>query len=189
MRDGDLRAAMRTDVLREHLGQPGTRVLEELGLGHGEVFVDVAVIHEELHGYELKSERDTLDRLPRQAQAYGAVLDRAALVASERHLRRAEGMLPPWWGLYLARPCEARHLQIERVRPAARNPEQRLLAVAALLWRDEALGLLEKAGQARGMSGKPRRYLYERLTEVLAPETLLNAVRSQLKAREGWRAD
>jgi hypothetical protein len=50
------------------------------GLDHGQVFVDVAVINGEIHGYELKSERDTLERLPRQVEVYSAVLGRATLV-------------------------------------------------------------------------------------------------------------
>jgi hypothetical protein len=49
-------------------------MLDEFGLEHGEVRVDVAVINGELHGYEIKSERDTLERLPRQVKAYSAVL-------------------------------------------------------------------------------------------------------------------
>jgi hypothetical protein len=185
MREPELRSAVRARVLREQAGGEGCRLIEELGLGHGRVFVDVAVLNGELHGYELKSERDTLERLPRQAEFYGAVLDRATLVASERHLLHAERMLPPWWGLCLAHQEEG-SIRLEPVRLAQRNPEQRMLAMTELLWREEALALLEQAGHARGLRGKSRRHLYQRLTEVLPPELLHDAVLHQLKVRERW---
>ena len=80
MRDRDVRQALTENLRALHDGAPDTHIRHELGLEHGQVFVDVVVINGELHGYELKSDSDTLDRLPRQVQAYSAVLDKATLV-------------------------------------------------------------------------------------------------------------
>jgi hypothetical protein len=49
-----------------------------------------------LWGYELKSERDTLERLPLQARIYSRVFDRVTLVTGLRHAGAAEDRIPGW---------------------------------------------------------------------------------------------
>ncbi|MFY1831988.1 sce7726 family protein [Myxococcus fulvus] len=107
----------------------------------------------EIHGYEIKSERDTLVRLPRQVAAYGAALVRATLVVSEGHLAKASALVPEWWGLSIARSVAGSAVHVEAHRFAARNPEQQMLSVARLLWRSEALSPLEEVGAARFSAG------------------------------------
>ena len=86
MRDRDVRKALHHKVLKEHHGDTNTLVLDELGLRHGVARVDVAVVNGYLHGFEIKSDSDTLDRLPSQVTIYNAVLDRATLVVGEKHI-------------------------------------------------------------------------------------------------------
>ncbi|MDA8118743.1 MAG: sce7726 family protein, partial [Gammaproteobacteria bacterium] len=73
-----------------------TVVLDELGICRGEVRVDVAVVNGEIHGYEIKSDRDSLRRLASQVELYSKVLDQATLVAGERHFDAAAALLPEW---------------------------------------------------------------------------------------------
>src|SRR4029077_13805561 len=65
---------------------------------------DVAVVNGALDGFELKSDRDRLDRLARQSEIYGAVFDRMTLVVGPRHERQAARMIPDWWGLERTEP-------------------------------------------------------------------------------------
>lgn len=189
MRDFDVRSALKAGALKAHAGQPDTLVLDEFGLEHGQVFVDVAVINGEIHGYELKSDRDTLERLPHQVVAYSAALDRATLVVGERHYARVTSLIPEWWGLAVAVQESTNRVNVELVRNGSHNPTPAPASIARLLWRDEALALLEAVGEARGVRSKPRRFLYERLVAVLDLEALRLAVRKQLKHRKGWRSD
>ena len=46
-------------------------ILDELGICRGRVRIDLTVVNGLLHGYEIKSERDTLARLETQADLYG----------------------------------------------------------------------------------------------------------------------
>ncbi|MFP2960297.1 sce7726 family protein [Myxococcus sp. 1LA] len=188
MHDIDVRNALWEQLRAAHAGEDDTRLLDEFGLEHGDVRVDVVVIDGEMHGYELKSERDTLTRLPRQVAAYGAALDRATLVVAEGHLAKASALVPEWWGLSIAHSVAGGAVRVEAHRFAARNPEQQMLSVARLLWRSEALNLLEEVGAARGVRNKPRAVLYGRLTECLAPDQLRAQVRRALKSRTRWRA-
>lgn len=186
MRDRDVRQALTTNLAVTHKGDPNTLIREELGLEHGQVFVDVAVINGEIHGYELKSERDTLARLPHQVEVYSAVLDRATLVVGGSHLAEALTLIPKWWGVEKATAQPGGGVRLQTLRKARRNPRQQPLSVAKLLWRDEVLEVLEAIGAAKGLRSKPRKMLYERLVEVMPAEALRAEVRRVLKSRESW---
>ena len=102
MHDADLRQALHRRLARQHRDTPhGTRILDEFGIC-GQVRVDVAVVNGALTGYELKSARDTLKRLPRQADYYSRVLDYAHIVVADTHAAHALQMVPSWWGCTIA---------------------------------------------------------------------------------------
>jgi len=88
--DSDIRTALLDRLQQRHQAEPDVAFLEELGLCRGQVFVDVTVVNGALHGYEIKSDRDSLRRLAGQVAFYGRVLDRATLVVGTRHLADAD---------------------------------------------------------------------------------------------------
>jgi hypothetical protein len=71
MRDRDVREAVLERLAAEHAGDADTHIVQEMGVWSGVARIDIAVINGELCGYELKSDRDTLERLPRQMEYYG----------------------------------------------------------------------------------------------------------------------
>jgi len=187
VRDRDVREALRSQALREHIADPQTLVLDELGLLNGNARVDVAVINGVIHGYELKSATDTLTRLPSQIVAYGAVLDFVTLVVAENHRDRAVALIPRWWGVLVAREVDGGAIKLTAKRKARMNPAIDPSALARLLWRDEALDELMSRGLADGMRSKPRRAIYAKLTESVPLPDLREVVRSRLKQRATWR--
>lgn len=187
MRDLDVRQALHSKVLKAHRNEPDTLVVDELGLCQGVSRVDVAVVNGQIHGYEIKSEKDTLDRLPEQVRIYGGVLDKVTLVAAEKHVDRARGIVPPWWGITVAVQGKRGAIRFSVHQRSRANPAVDLYAVAQLLWRDEALALLERLGLARGLKSKPRQHLWRVLADSVPGPDLKREVRQQLKAREGWR--
>lgn len=188
MRDGDLRSALRASLDLEHRADSAsTRIVDELGLC-GLARVDVAVVNGALSGYELKSARDSLDRLPNQVKIYSEVLDNAVLVVAENHLKSARRMLKPWWGISLAVERQGQ-VQIETVRGPKRNPRIRKASLVQLLWKDEAILALQERGLDRGLRSRPRHLAWERLALELELDDLRDVVRSALKARREWRVD
>lgn len=187
MRDWEVRQALHRKVLREHHSDPDTLVLEELGLRHGACRVDVAVINGAIHGFEIKSDSDTLDRLPSQAQAYGAVLDRATLVAGVKHVERAMLMIPIWWGVRVATPGPRGGIEFPVVRRNRQNSAISAVAVAELLWRPEVIDALSGRGVPFRLMRKPRADLYRLLAETTPLSELRDLVRQRLKSRERWR--
>lgn len=188
MRDRDVRESVWRWLEAVHEGDPDTLMLDELGILNGATRVDIAVINGQIEGYELKSERDTLERLPSQRDLYNKVLDRISLVVAENHRESAEKIIPKWWGLAVATICNG-VVEVTRERLPEKNPELDAATLASLLWRDEALSVLERHDAARGVRSKPREALYERLSVALDLDTVRAEVRAALKAREGWRVD
>lgn len=178
--DADVRPALRSRLLAAHAED--TLFIEELGLCRGRVRIDLAAVNGKLHGYEIKSDRDTLRRLDRQLEIYNRVLDRATLVVGERHVERAIELLPRWWGL-LRIDVEPSGLRFTTLRRSRRNPRRHGRTLAELLWRDEALALLERRGLDRGVRSKPRFAVWDRLCEHFDVDEISTEVRRCLKAR------
>jgi hypothetical protein len=188
LRDLDIRLALHERLERRHGHDPDARVVDEMGVLTGECRVDVAVINGRLEGFEIKSERDTLERLPRQIEAYGQVFDRMTMVCAERHLARVEEMVPSWWGIEVVSRTKSGWLRLIRSRPARANPCVETEAVAQLLWRAEALATLERVGAADGLRSKPRRILWTALASAMPKTELRREVRERLRARRDWLA-
>ena len=190
MRDAEIR-----DVLRARLavGADSDRdavVLEELGLCGGSVRADLVLVNGVLKGYEIKSEQDRLVRLPVQASIYSQVFDTVTLAVAERHISTAEGLVPDWWGIELAiDDGNGAGVQLKPVREELPNPSVDAYSLAQLLWRNEALQVLQKALPSRKLGHKSRSFLWTRLVESLTLAELKDAVRHALKSRIGWRVD
>ena len=190
MNDRDIRAVLKAELMRRYAKDDNTLVLDELGIRHGAARIDLVVINHQLHGYEIKSDLDSLKRLPDQIKAYSSIMDRVTLVVGYRHAYDALRMVPEWWGVRLAEIKEQSGIVLlSDARPARDNPEVDLNEVVALLWRGEALAILEEMGAASGLCSKRRSEIYKRLVELSDPDSLRFRIRQQLKCREGWRVD
>jgi hypothetical protein len=187
MNDVLIRVATKQALLLQHKGDSATVIFEELGVQHGLSRIDLAVVNGELHGFELKSDRDTLARLPEQTETYGRVFDRLTLVVGERHLRRAVEMVPDWWGIRVAR-VESGELQFSDLKVAINNPSLDARFVAMLLWRDEALDLLQEVGHTKGVQSKCKAEIYDLLVDLISLDELRDRVRARLRQRVDWRS-
>lgn len=186
-RDRDVRAAVLRKVLAEHIADPNVLVVEELGLQHGLCRVDIAVVNGFLHGYELKSDSDTLDRLPAQVEAYSHAMDRATLVVGEQHLSSVEKLLPAWWGIKVAAVGKRGGILIQTHRQVGMNPSVSAFHVAHLLWRPEVTKILQARGVDRKRLRGNRRELYRIAADTIPLSELRQLVRESLKSRTTWR--
>jgi len=187
MRELDVRRLLyRTEIRRMVSENPKSRVVDELELLRGVVRVDVAVISNILHGFEIKSGLDNLNRLPHQQEAYGKVFERMTLVAHEKHVEAAVKLVPNHWGLITVGERDgvpfANHIW-----EARQNPNLDSLAMAQLLWREEALELMEYFDLGRGIKSKPRKVLWKVLAANLTEEQLKAFVCFKLRTRKGWK--
>ncbi|WEO64811.1 sce7726 family protein [Rhizobium rhizogenes] len=185
MRDIHIRTAMLDKLRHTHRRESDVRIVQEMGVWAGTVRVDIAVLNGEMVGYELKSDSDTLMRLPTQADIYSRVFDRMTLVAGSRHFDKAIEIVPSWWGLIKAID-HGGGIKLQQARPSRRNQTQEPYLIAELLRKDEALLLMERLGIARGWRSKRVKAIHEYLAYQLPLRVLRNNVRDILKARVEW---
>lgn len=142
-----------------------------------------------MHGYEIKSDQDTLLRLPEQIQVYNSVFDKMTLVVGKSHLYEAIKMIPDWWGVIVAKADVNGNIVFNIIRKEETNKEQNQLSVAKLLWREEALRILEDINEAKGLRSKPRDLICAKLSTVLDQKTLNKKVRETIFFRADWRSE
>lgn len=187
VKDADIRSILHLlEIPKLCESDPESRVIDELGIMEGAFRMDVAVVNNKLHGYEIKSAADNLDRLPSQQSAYNKVFDKLTLVVDERHVEHAVKMVPPCWGLMVA-GLRSGTPYIDEIWPARLNFDVDPYTVCQLLWRDEALALLRQKHLCFGLWKKPRKVLWKKLASSVEPEELKALVRGMLQARRKWR--
>jgi hypothetical protein len=186
MRDRDIRAALRREIDTRYAGDTDTRVIEEMGVCEGNARIDIAVVNGALIGFEIKSEVDTLQRLPHQVEVYSRLLDQVTVVSSGLHLDKANAIIPEWWGLTEAF-IKNGVLQFSTIRVAQTNSTIDPFSFVQLLWREEALSLLREFGHHKGLRSKPRKEIWNRLANVRPIEELRECVRNALRSRQNWR--
>lgn len=86
----------------------------------GECKADVAILNGTATVYEIKSERDSLNRLERQIAAYSTVFAKVYVIAAEGHVRAVEKTVPDYVGIM---QLNRRH-RITTLREALDQPER-----------------------------------------------------------------
>lgn len=186
--DSEIREALHRKVLKAHHKSSSTIIVDELGLAHGKNRIDIAVLNGHLHGYEIKSAKDTLTRLPVQLNQYRKSLQKLTIVAAPNHLHDVLSITPKWSGIILAQKGPRGGISFTTVRKATINPEVDSVALAHLLWRKEAVELLTRFGIPEKELNKPRNQLYEIIANETSLKELVSWIKEKFMARETWRA-
>lgn len=167
----------------EFISDPTTKVVSEMDVCFGASRIDIAVINGRIHGFEIKSERDKLERLPSQIKAYNKVFDTVTVVVSENHFPKIVEMVPDWWGIF----CVSKDNQVPSLtitRHYELNKEVDVFYLVQLLWKNELLELLG----TKGKKSKTRFALCKMAVENIEEENIKEFVREKLKSRKDWRA-
>ena len=189
MLDKDVRQAVKKTVLREHLSDPSTLVVEELGLDYGRSRADIVVINGEIHGYELKSDSDNLLRLPRQIHSYSSIMDKVTLVVGEKHAHEAILLIPEWWGVKIATMGSRGAVSLITERRCKKNKQVEPLELLKLIWKDEALNLLStKVDIDWRVKNLKKEAIYNLVVDSFTLDEIRNNTRAILKSRSDWRS-
>ncbi len=189
MLDKDVRQAVKDKILKAHINDPSTLVIDELGLDHGRNRVDIAVINGELHGYELKSDSDNLLRLPQQSMAYSSIMDKVTLVVGEKHVQEAINIIPDWWGVKIATMNHRGIVNIVTYRRNKKNKDIDPFELSKLIWKEEALALLEIKIKVDWRIRKlTRKDIYKLIVDTFSLNEIRDNTRAILKSRVNWRS-
>ncbi|WEV52533.1 sce7726 family protein [Bifidobacterium sp. ESL0704] len=187
MHDFDIRMATWKMIENQSsLMTADAKILNELDIC-GEVRADIAVINGHLTGYELKSESDNLDRLPKQIKYYSKVMDYCNLVVAPNHLEQSLQILPDFWGIYVAKTSQKGNVYLRKYRSAHTN-KTRIdpSSVVQFLWKDEALDVLRDYGLGKGLYDKQRSDIWDRVVQNFTLSQIRLIVRCKLKDRQNW---
>jgi hypothetical protein len=89
----------------------------------GECKADIAILNHTSRAYEVKSERDSLNRLQRQVTAYAGVFAQVYVIAAEDHVDAVRALVPEDIGLMrLSRRYELSYLRQAVDRPERTTP-------------------------------------------------------------------
>lgn len=185
--DAEIRAALHRHKLRRYRDREDVLVIDELGLAHAKSRIDVAVINGCLHGYEIKSERDTLNRFASQLEIYRVSLERLTIVCASKHIEALMDIAPGWCGVSEAKVGKRGGIRFVTHRETRNNPDIEVEMLAHLLWRDEAISLLSNAGVESRYLRQPRKELYRLVAERLSQKDIIRSIRSFMVSRENWR--
>lgn len=188
MREIDIRNALKKELKLIHANEPDALIIDELGICQGESRVDLAVVNGSLNGFEIKSNQDTLGRLPRQLDYYNRCFDFMTIVVGRKHLSEARQIVPQWWGI-----TEAVSDESETILKVRRKPKQNksicIKSIVQFLWKEEAILTLQKLGFSTGLRSKKREELWSILIESTSIQELSLHIREIIKERGDWRSD
>ncbi|MCL1047011.1 sce7726 family protein [Shewanella electrodiphila] len=188
--DHEIREALHKKKLRKyHQSTSETLVLDELGLLHGSNRIDVAVINGNIHGYEIKSSKDTLKRLNGQLKAYTAVLQKLTFVVAPNHFEELMDNIPCWSGVIIANKGSKGAITFKTLRHPKINPEFDPFSVSHLLWKNEAQSILKAKGLSTKDVNLNRKELYALICKHLETNEIVSSIKEAFIARADWRAD
>jgi hypothetical protein len=181
--DRHIRFPLSRRLADEH---PDALVLHEMQLLGFAGYADIAVAgNSRLRCFEIKSDLDSFVRLPRQIVEYDRVADFCMLVVTERHLSRAEQMLPEHWGLLVGSNSKGGVRFLEK-RASAENPFCELREQAALLTKAEVVSALRANGLGRAASRTSKERLLDVFLEMSDESDIKALTISILRLRRTW---
>jgi len=186
MQDNDIRILLRPYLKRENKKIRGTIIVEELDLCSGLSRIDIAVINGVIHGYEIKSEQDTLNRLPNQINYFNKSLEKISVVTNNSHLKQIRKQIPQWWGLLVIKN-DGKNNTVTELRKAKNNPLLDSLSLLQVLWKEELIALIDKY-RVKVSRHSNKKKLRESIADSLGNSILSQEVRLALKSRQNWRS-
>ncbi|MGG0670244.1 sce7726 family protein [Lederbergia citrisecunda] len=179
-----VRALLTNELTSIYANCDNTRIINELGLDFGAARVDVAVVNGILHGYEIKSDLDTLARLPRQIEYYNRAFERMTIVVSRKYLSATENLVPKWWGIKVISADQSKLVNVRKGRKVScQDPE----IILKLLWKKELEGLIDHLGLPKSLKKMRKKQLLALLQEKADFKLIKEYVYLTLKTRDNWR--
>jgi hypothetical protein len=186
MQDSDIRKLLHTYLKRENKKYKDTIIVDEFDLCSGLSRIDIAVVNGVIHGYEIKSEEDTLNRLPNQIIYYNKSLEKISIATNKSHLEKIREFVPKWWGLLIVKNDGKKNI-ITELRRAKNSPLLNSQSLLQILWKDELTSIIDKYNIIISHHSNKRK-LREGISSTLNISVISQEVRSALKSRQNWRS-
>lgn len=174
------------DILDRKYDGTSYRIIEEFVISDGLARADIAVVNGHLHGYEIKSDLDTLERLENQIIQYDATFEKNTIIVGKKFKDSIQDYVPNHWGIELAYENKFGNVTINTIRKSRKNPNINRKAIYSFLWNAELKSLLIEKN-VKGISTLKKKFLCELVDSCVGDKELLNFARMTLKTRDEWR--
>jgi hypothetical protein len=138
-------AQIREQFVEKHLKR-SKAVYHELAVKRGIAIADLVAINNSAHCYEIKSDVDSLNRLPSQIVNFSDVFKKVTLITTAKHAVKASAIIPDWWGVIIAKESKNNDVIFNYLRISCANPKDTSSDLLAMLWNDELKGVLDLMG-------------------------------------------
>lgn len=167
--------------LREESSACG--VIEEFEVANGKARADiVTIVGNKVHAFEIKSDVDTLYRLPNQVRHYSKIFSTVTLVVGESHVVNALYEIPDWWGVIVARNGQEGVI-LSPVREATDNPLINFDSVSNLLRKQELINILGSSQAGCSYWKMSKRRLIDEVRRGIESDTIVDQLSRALMSR------
>lgn len=113
------------------------------------------------------------------------MFDYISLIVEEDHYFASKQLLPPFWGIIIARKVRD-VVTFDYVRRPSFNSETSAESISQLLWKDEVYQILREK-EFKGMSKLSRKKLWKVLVNNFSKEQIKVMVWETLQKRTEWK--
>jgi len=187
--DSDIRKVLYSEFLKEKkfIKNPKeTIIIDEFSSSYSSARIDISVLNGSLHGYEIKSERDTLERLPKQIEYYSKIFEYITIVTTKKYTKKIGEIVPEFFGIFLIENKKG-ILKLKKIRSPKKNRNIDYFELAKLLWREELKEILEE-NKIKKVSSLTRIELTKKVAENIPHDIIKNFVLTKIKDRTIVRA-
>lgn len=187
--DSDIRKVLYSEFLKEKKftkNPKETIIIDEFSSSYSSARIDISVLNGSLHGYEIKSERDTLERLPKQIEYYSKIFEYITVVTTKKYTKKINEIVPEFFGIFLIENKKG-ILKLKKIRSPKKNRNIDYFELAKLLWREELKEIL-KENKIKKVSSLTRIELTKKVAENIPNDIIKNFVLTKIKDRTIVRA-
>lgn len=165
------------------LSAPGSAIIEEFPCERGRL--DALMVNQALHGFEIKSDFDSLTRVEAQISSFARYCDSITFVAGPRLALKLLNFVPIWCGVVLAHRT-AIGVSLVSLRSPKTNARVDALASLTLLAATELHDIARRESRARP---KTKNEAVRLLASTLPFTTIRAHLSASLRRRGGAAAD
>ncbi|MDD8059503.1 sce7726 family protein [Shewanella metallivivens] len=115
-------------------------IVDEMNVHNGNARADLVAFYDEIHCFEIKSDRDSLCRLKNQIEYYDYTFNKVSIVVTDKFINKIDKHIPSYWGVLLAK-IEDGQLNFYKERCPKANPNWEAEKALLSLWKNELLEL------------------------------------------------
>ncbi len=183
MNDPEIREVIKKQFLQKYKNPDFSIVLEEVGILNGSSIIDIAVFSKAYNlGFEIKSAKDSLVRLPKQLVDYLQVFDYLTVITQPSHLDDVLSLVPSFVGIILVYDNGT----FDYVRNPTFNSSLKKEKLIKLLWRDEVYSFL-RANNFKNISKLSNAKVKKMACDNFSLQAIRELVFNTLKNRTNWK--